>query len=95
MPTFLGPQVGSIAKEDVRSWGSPQKGTKSQVVTSPMPSQGPKNGRTCYITLAFLGVPQKGDKNIILPPYLGTRQGSQGLCSNSADFYAPAKADVM
>ena len=30
---------------------------------SPLPSRGPKGGRKCYITPAFLGVPNKGTKS--------------------------------
>ena len=38
------------------------KATKSERATSLLPSRGAKSGRNCYITLAFLGVPNKGDK---------------------------------
>ena len=31
--------------------------------TSPLPSRRPKRGRKCYITPAFLGIPNIGDKN--------------------------------
>ena len=44
------------------SRGSPTKGTKSEVAASILPSQGPKRGWNCYITPAFSGVPNKGDK---------------------------------
>ena len=48
----------------LHSWGSPtkgskirsgpqQRGTKSEVATSPLPSRGPKGGRKCYVTPAF------------------------------------------
>ena len=30
-----------------------QRGTKSEVATSPLPSRGPKRGRKCYVTPAF------------------------------------------
>ena len=42
-----------------------QRGTKSEVATSPLPSRGPKGGRKCYVTLAFLGVPNanRGEQN--------------------------------
>ena len=37
--------------------GDPQhRGTKSEVAASPLPSRGPKRGRKCYVTPAFLGV---------------------------------------
>ena len=42
--------------------GSPTKGTKSEVATSTLPPRGPKRGRKCYVTPAFSGVPNKGDK---------------------------------
>ena len=32
------------------------------MAASPLPSRGLTNGRNCYVTLAFLGVPKKGDK---------------------------------
>ena len=35
-------------------------GTKSELVTSPLPSQWPTRGRECYVTLAFSGSPKKG-----------------------------------
>ena len=37
-------------------------GTKSEVAASPLPSQGPKRGWSCYVTPAFSGVPKEGDK---------------------------------
>ena len=47
--------------------GPQQRGTKSEVklevATSPLPSHGPKKGRKCYITPAFLVVPNKGEQN--------------------------------
>ena len=44
--------------------GDPQqRGTKSEVAASPLPSQGPKRGRKCCITLAFSGVPNIGEQN--------------------------------
>ena len=44
--------------------GDPQlRGTKLKVAAPPLPSRGPKRGRKCYITLAFLGIPNVGDKN--------------------------------
>ena len=39
-----------------------QRGTKSELAASTLPSGGPKSGRKCYITPAFSGVPNKGDK---------------------------------
>ena len=44
--------------------GVPQlRGTNLKVVAPSLPSWGPKRGRKCYITLAFLGIPNVGDKN--------------------------------
>ena len=57
-----GPKEGGIATQAVRSLGSPTKGTKSELATSPLPSRGPKRGQNCYATPAFSGVRNKGDK---------------------------------
>ena len=43
--------------------GPQQRGTKSEVAASPLPSQGPKKGRKCYVTRAFSGVPEKEEQN--------------------------------
>ena len=40
-----------------------QRGTKSELATSAMPSRKPKSGRKCYVTPAFSGVPNKGEQN--------------------------------
>ena len=40
-----------------------QRGTKSHVATSPLPSRGPKRGRKCYVTPAFSGINNKGEQN--------------------------------
>ena len=45
----------------LHSWGSPTKGTKSQMAASPLPFRGPKRGQNCYVPPAFSGVPNKGD----------------------------------
>ena len=49
----------------MQSQTSPNKGTKSKVVASPLPSRGPERGRYCYITPAFSGVPnaKRGEQN--------------------------------
>ena len=49
----------------MQSQTSPNKGTKSKVVTSPLPSPGPERGRYCYVTTAFSGVPnaKRGEQN--------------------------------
>ena len=43
-------------------WG-PTMGTKSEVDASPLPLQGSRTGRNCYVTPAFAGVPDIGGKN--------------------------------
>ena len=37
-----------------------QRGTKSEVAASPLPSRGPKRGRKCYVTPAFSGCTTEG-----------------------------------
>ena len=63
-PTFFlgGPQLGRIATLPLHPQGPPQEGTKSEVATSPLPSQEPTTGRNSYTTLAFLGIPERGDE---------------------------------
>ena len=75
-PCLLGgPKEGQNATSPVHSLGSPtpsvaskirsgpqHRGTKLKVAASPLPSRGPKRGRKCYITPAFLGIPNIGDK---------------------------------
>ena len=71
-----GPKEGGNAMSPLHSRGSPIKGskirsgpqqreTKSEVAASPLPSWGPKQGRKCYITPAFSGVPnaKRGEQN--------------------------------
>ena len=36
-----------------------ERGTKSELATSPLPSRGPKRGWHCYVTHAFSGVPNR------------------------------------
>ena len=58
-------KVGAIATQPLHSRGSPLlgPGRKSELAASPLPSPGPKNGRNCYATPAFSGVPnaKRGD----------------------------------
>ena len=65
-----------------------QRGRKSEVAASPLPSRGPKRGRKCYITPAFSGVPYrrgrkqkwptKGQKCYITPTFSGVpKQGDK------------------
>ena len=82
--------------------GPQQRGTKSEVATSPLPSRGPKRGGKCDIAPAFSGVPNKGHK--IRSGHLTDIQITQsisfsltrmqGLQSNSALLWAPEKARV-
>ena len=63
-PCLLGgPKEGGNATSPLHSRGSPPRGGKSKVATSPLPSRVPKRGRKCYITPAFSGVPNKGEQN--------------------------------
>ena len=68
-----GPKEGANATSTMHSRGSPtkgskirsgpqQRGTKSEMATSPLPSRGPKGGRKCYVTPTFSGVPKHGFK---------------------------------
>ena len=51
--------------------GDPQqRGTKSEVAASPLPSRGPKRGRKCYVTLAFSGSPKPSAGNKIRSGHL-------------------------
>ena len=64
-PTFSGAQQRpELLRNPCILGGSPtpSAGTKSEVVASPMPSRGPKRGWNCYITPAFSGILNKGDK---------------------------------
>ena len=50
-------QKWSPTKGDKIRSGPQQRGTKSEVAASTLPSRGPKRGRKCYVTHAFSGVP--------------------------------------
>ena len=71
-------QVSPTKGNKIRS-GPQQRGTKSEVAASPMPSPGPKRGRKCYVSPTFSGVTNKGGQNHKwLPhPYLlrGPKEG--------------------
>ena len=45
------------------SRGSRKKGMKSEVATSSLSSPGPTSGRNGFVTVAFLAVPSRGEKN--------------------------------
>ena len=55
-----GIKLGGNATSPLHSRGSPTKGTKSELATSPLPSRGLEIGRKCYITPAFSGISNKG-----------------------------------
>ena len=57
-----GPKVGRIATSALCPRVSPDKGTKTEVATPTLPSQGPKTGQNCYLTRALSRIPKKGDK---------------------------------
>ena len=65
-PAFAGAEEGGSAMSPLHSRRSPtpSAGRKSEVATSPLPSRGPKRGRKCYVTPAFLGIPnaKRGEK---------------------------------
>ena len=69
--------------DTLRSRGSRNNGTKSEVATSPLPSWGPKEGYKCYITSMFSAVPKQGgqDQNWLPHPYLlgGPKEGGSAL----------------
>ena len=53
--------------------GDPQRqarGTKSEVVTSHLPSRGPKRGWSCCVTPAFSGILKRGEQNQKWLPHL-------------------------
>ena len=54
--------MGGNATSPLRSWGSPTRGSPSDLATSPLPSQVPPSWRNCYITPALSGLTNKGDK---------------------------------
>ena len=60
MPSW-GPRIGRNCYITLAFTGSLEKGTKSEVATSPLPSRGSKIGQKCFATLAFSGVPRKVD----------------------------------
>ena len=80
-PCLLGgPKEGGNAMSPLHSWESPppsteskiksgpqQRGTKSEVAASPLPSRGPKRGWKCYVTPAFSGIQARGAKSEVVP----------------------------
>ena len=84
-PCLLGgPQEGQSAMQPVHSRGSPNKGTKSEVAASTLPSWGPTSGPKCYVTCAFSGVPKQGDKirsGCLILAFLGAHKRAKVLCN--------------
>ena len=54
--------VAPQATLPLHALGSPEKGTKSEVATSPVPSQGPKVGGIATLPLCSRESPEKGTK---------------------------------
>ena len=70
--------------QPVHSRGSPNKGTKSEVAASSLPSWGPTRGPKCYATCAFSGVPKQGDKirsGCLILAFWGAHKWAKVLCN--------------
>ena len=81
-----------------RILGGPQRqaqGAKSEVAVSPLPSRGPKRGRKCYITLAFLMIPsaKRGEQNQTWSPTRGKKIRSG--CLAPAFLGAQKRAEML
>ena len=75
-----GPKEGKNTMEHLHSRGSPAKGTKSELATSPLPSRWPTNGQNYYLTPAFSGGPrQRGQNQNWLPHPCLLRGATNGL----------------
>ena len=62
-PYLLGGRKGGgNAMSPLHSQGSPTKGNKIRIGCLTLPSRGPKRGRKCHVTLAFSGIPNKGEQ---------------------------------
>ena len=70
-----------------------QRGTKSEVAASPLPSRGPKRGWKCYVTPAFSGIPkQRGTKSKLAASPLPSRGPKRGQkCSVTPTFLGVPK----
>ena len=73
-----GLRLGGVATSPLRSRVSPEKGTKSEVATSPLPSRGPKIGRSCYIKSRSPGCPNKGAKSEVATSAVPSRWPKSG-----------------
>ena len=58
-PTFSGAKKrAEMLRQPCILGGRKQRGMKSEVATSPLPSRRPKRGRKCCVNPTFLGVPK-------------------------------------
>ena len=84
-PAFSGAHIrAEVLRDPCVLSGSPSKGTKSKVATSPLPSRGPTKGRTCYVAPAFSGVPKQGDKiksGDLTLAFSGAQMRAEVLCN--------------
>ena len=89
-----GPKEGENATSPLHSWGpsagskirsgAQKMGTKSEVASAPLSYEGPKRGWMGYITLAFLGIPNKGEQNQKWLPHPCLLRGpKEGGCGTS------------
>ena len=82
-PCLLGGlEVGGSATQPLHSRGYPNKGTKLEVVASPLPSLGPTSGRQCYTTRTFSEVPKQGNKirhGCLTPAFSGAHKWAEVL----------------
>ena len=67
------------------------------MASSPLPSQGPERGRNCYVTPAFLGVPnakrrEKIRSGYLTPAFLGAQERAE-LLRNPGILGGPQKGD--
>ena len=80
-----GAQMGGIAMTPLHSWGSPTRGTNSEMGTSPVPSRGPPDERNCYVTHAFSVVAKKWDAigiSCLTPAFSGAHNRAELLHQN-------------
>ena len=95
-----GPQVGESTREpSILRSPTPGAGRKSEVATSPLPSQGPTRGRKYHVTLAFSG-PQRqarGDNHNWLPHpcLLGGQKTGHKCCVTPTFSGVPKQGDKI
>ena len=70
-PCILGDPQREARAEKKSSSCPRQRGTKSEVAASPLPSRGPKRGRKCWVSPALPGIPhaKRGEqkKSVVVP----------------------------